>query len=62
MQYFEEETMNKFKAMSKTMVMVSLMLFGLQVYAFGVGEDAMETDSLRIRAGCVMYVNYLPLQ
>ena len=40
--------MNKFKAMSKTMVMMWLMLFGLQVYAFGVGEDAMETDSLRI--------------
>jgi hypothetical protein len=40
--------MNTFKAISKTIVMVSLMLFGLEVYAFGVGEDAIETDSLRI--------------
>jgi len=40
--------MNTFKAMLKTVVMVSLMSFGIEVYAFGIGEDAMETESLRI--------------
>jgi hypothetical protein len=40
--------MNTFKAVINRIVMILLMLFGLQVYAFTQVEDAIETESLRI--------------
>jgi hypothetical protein len=40
--------MNAHKTMINTFVMVSLMLFALEVCAFTHTEDAIETDSLRI--------------
>ncbi len=40
--------MNTLKAMINRLVMVSLLMFGLEVYAFTNVEDAIETESLRI--------------
>jgi len=40
--------MNTFKSKFKTTVMVSLLLCGLKAHAFGLGEDAIEADALRI--------------
>ena len=40
--------MKTFKTMINTIAMVSLMLFGTELYAFTISEHAIETDSLRI--------------
>jgi hypothetical protein len=37
-----------YKTLLNLIVMVSLMLSGLQVYATSISEDAIETESLRI--------------
>lgn len=40
--------MNTFKTLAKRIVAILLMVFGLQVNAFTLVEDAIETESLRI--------------
>jgi hypothetical protein len=40
--------MNTFKTLVNRVVTISLVVFGLQVYAFSNAEDAIETESLRI--------------
>jgi hypothetical protein len=40
--------MNAYTTMKKTIALVTLMLFGLNVNAMAIGEDAIETEALRI--------------